>query len=86
VVLAEIAFQPNCYIVIAGVIAYVMVFSARELISSICCARLVFQQYIVLLSFREVSCDSWTDFPRVPVVVKVGVICVDEDRYACPFE
>src|SRR5947208_4496215 len=58
-------FRPYCYVVVVGVIACVMVFSARELISSIRCARLVFQQYIVLLAFRKVSCDSWTDFPRV---------------------
>ena len=85
-VLAEVTFWPYCDIVVVGVIARVVVFSARELISSICCAQLVFQQYIVLLSFRKVSCDSWTDFPRVLVVAKVGMICVDKDGYACPFE
>ena len=39
----EIAVWPYCYIVIVRVASVVMVFSAQEPISSICCAWLVFQ-------------------------------------------
>jgi hypothetical protein len=56
-----------------------VVLSARELISSICCARFIFQEHIVLLSLREVSGDSWTYFPGVPIVAEVCMVSVYED-------
>jgi hypothetical protein len=84
VVLTEVAFWPYCYIVIVWVIACVVVFSARELISSICCAQFVFQEDIILLPFWQVAYNSWTDFSRVLIVVKVGVVDVNEngDRHS----
>jgi hypothetical protein len=46
---------PNCNIFIDRVTSSIVVLSARELICSICRAWFVFQEYIVLFSFREVS-------------------------------
>ena len=63
VLLAEIVVWPDRDIFIDWVTTRIMVFSARELISSICRAWLVFQEDIVLFTFRQVSGNSWSDFP-----------------------
>jgi hypothetical protein len=79
VLFAEIVIWLNCNIFINRVISSVMVLSARELISSICCAQFVFQEHIVLLLLREVSGDSWTYFPGVPVVAEVCMVGIYKD-------
>ena len=76
----KIVVWPNCNIFIDRVIASVMVLSVQELISSICCARFIFQEHVVLLSLREVSGNSWTYFPGILIVAEVCMIGIDEDR------
>ena len=75
--LAEVMVWPDRDIFIDRVATRIMVFSARELISSICCAWLVFQEDVVLFAFWQVSGDSRPDFPRLPIVSQVGVIRID---------
>ena len=75
----KIVVWPNCDIFVDWIISSIVVLSVRELISSICCAQFVFQEHVVLLSLREVSGDSWTYFPGVPIVAEVCMVGVHED-------
>jgi hypothetical protein len=75
----EIVVWPNCNVFIDRDISSIMVLSAQELISSICCTWFIFQEHVVLLSLREVSGNSWTYFSGVLVVAEVCMISVYED-------
>jgi hypothetical protein len=78
--LAEIVVRPNYDVFIDGVVPSIMVLSVQELISLICCTQFIFQEHIVLLSFREVSSDSWTYLPGIPIVAEVCMVGVYKDR------
>jgi hypothetical protein len=77
---AKIVVWPNCNVFIDRVVSSVMVLSARELISSICCAQFIFQEHVILLLLREVSGNSWTYFSRIPIVAEVCMVSVYKDR------
>jgi hypothetical protein len=58
---------------------------AREGICMVCSSWFVFQQDIVLLPFREISCNVWPDFSGVIIVPEVCMIGVYQDRDSCSF-
>ena len=74
VLLTEIFVGPYSDVFIFWIAAVVVVFSSREAICLIRGAGLVFQEHIVLLMFRQVSCHLWSNFPGIAVIVEVGMI------------
>ena len=81
---AEVLVGPYCYVLIVWV-SGVVILSSRECVCSICSAWFVFKEEVVLLSFREVSCDALSYFPGVAVVAEVSVICEYQDGDFCSF-
>src|SRR5712691_118792 len=82
---AKVFIRPDGDVFIVRV-AVVEVRSSRERICSICCARLVLQEDVVLFSFREVASDALSYFPGVAVVAEVGMISVHQDGDVSSFE
>ena len=74
VLLAEIFVGPYSDVFILWVAAVVVVFSSREAICSIGGTGLVFQEHVVLLTFGQVSCHSWSNFPGVMLIAEVCMV------------
>ena len=74
VLLAEIFVGPYSDVFIFWIVAVIVVFSSREAVCSIGGPGFVFQEHVVLLAFRQVSCHSWSNFPGVTVIAEVGMV------------
>ena len=74
VLLAEIFVGPYSDVFIFWVAAVVVVFSSRETVCSIGGTGFVFQEHVVLLAFRQVSCHLWSNFPGVAVIAEVCMV------------
>jgi hypothetical protein len=79
VLFTEIVVQPDDDVFIVRISFDLVVQSSGEGIGTICCPRFVFEYNVVLLPFREVSCNTWSDFAGVAVVSEVCVVGVDYD-------
>jgi hypothetical protein len=83
---AKIVVRPDDDVFIVRVPFDLIVWSTREGIGTICSPGFVFEYNVVLLSFREVSCDVWPDFAGVAVVSEVCMVGVDYDGDGSSFE
>jgi hypothetical protein len=79
VLFAEVVVRPDYDIFVVWVPFDLIVWSTGKGIGSICRPRFVFEYDVILLPFREISCDVWSDFVRVMVVSEVCVVSVDYD-------
>jgi hypothetical protein len=76
----KVVVRPDDDVFIIRISFDLVVWSSGEGISTICCPRLVFEDNVVLLPFREVSRNVWSDFAGVVVVSEVCVVGVNYDR------
>ena len=81
----KIFVGPYCYVLIVWV-ACIIILSLGECVCPIGGACFIFKEEVVLLSFREVSCDALSNFPCIAVVAEVSVICEYQDGDFCSFE
>jgi hypothetical protein len=80
----EVFRDSNDWFVIVGV--WGVVWSPRESISTICASWAVSNLNVILFSLCYVASDARTNFMGVPVVLKVGMICNDNNWVCCSFE
>ena len=66
--LAEIMVWPDSDIFVVWVSINFIVGAAGEGVCTICGPGFVFEQDIILFSFREVSCNAWSNFSGVTIV------------------
>jgi hypothetical protein len=83
---AKIMIWPDNDILIVQISLDFVVWSSGKGVCMVCSPRFVFEYDIVLLPFREVSCDMWPDFVGVAVVSEVCMVGVDYDGDGSPFE
>jgi hypothetical protein len=82
----KVAVQLDYDVFIVQISFDLVVWSMGEGIGMIRRPRLIFEYDVVLLPFREVSYDVWSNFVGVTVVSEVCVVGVDYDRDGSSFE
>jgi hypothetical protein len=83
--LAKVVVRPDNDVFIIWVSLDLIIRSSGKGVCTICCPRFVFEYDIILLPFREVSCNAWADLAGVAVLSEVCVVGVDYDRDRRPF-
>jgi hypothetical protein len=86
VLFTKVVVRPDDDVFIIQVSFDLVVWSSGEGISAVCCPGFIFEYDIVLLPFREVPCDAWSDFAGVTVISEICVVGVDNDGDRGPFE
>jgi hypothetical protein len=82
----KIMVWPDNYIFVVWISLDLVIWSVGKGVSAIGRPRFVFEYDVILLSFREVSCNTWSDFAGVAVVSEVCVVGVDYDGDGGPFK
>jgi hypothetical protein len=79
VLFAKVVVWPDNDVFVVWVPIDLVIWSTGEGVGSIRRPRFIFKYEVVLLPFREVSCDAWSNFAGVAVVSEVGMVGVDYD-------
>jgi hypothetical protein len=84
--LAEIMVWPDYDIFVVWISFDLIIWSMGKGVSTICSPRLIFEYDVVLLPFREVSCDMWSNFAGIVVISEICVVGVYYDGDGGSFE
>jgi hypothetical protein len=82
----KVVVRPDNNVFVIWISFDFVVWSAGEGVSTIGCSGFIFEDDIVLLPFREVSCNAWPDFAGVTVVPEIRVVGVNDNGYRGPLE